>query len=93
MAVSENTRFSLNIINFIALVVFIIGGVWSTSYFVKDIESKVEANTKEIEEIKPEVEELSDKVHDQQIATAEIKTKLVNIEYGILEIKSILKDK
>ena len=100
MAVSENTRITLNVVNFIALIVFGIGFVWSGSRFLNKIEQDITSvetltviNKTTIDEMKPDIKDNAQDIQDIKISDAENKVRIINIEARVLEIITILKDK
>ena len=100
MVLSDKTHAKLTIGTFISLVIVIIGGTWGAAVYVGNLQYDIKNNTELIIYTKEDITDIEDgnKERDRdlkamQINQAKIDTKLLSIEVGIAEIKSILKNK
>ena len=99
MNITDSTHIKLTIGLFISLVCSLVVASWVVSREFSDIKYKIETNHLDVEEVSEmlavhsgDIEEVETEVDNINIKQAEINTKLANIEAGILEIKSILKE-
>lgn len=99
MVLSDKTHAKLTLGTFISLIVVIVGGAWAGAIAYANVKHGILNNTEliiynrdDIKDIEVENKDRDRTVQGMQINQAQIDTKLLNIEVGIAEIKSILKD-
>ena len=100
MVLSDKTHAKLTIGTFISLIIVIIGGTWGAAVYIGNLKYDIKNNKDlitysqdDIIDMQAENKERDRDMKNIQINQAKIDEKLLNIEVGILEIKSILKDK
>ena len=100
MVLSEKTHAKLTVGTFISLIIVIIGGTWGAAVYIGNLQFDIKNNTEliiytqeDVTDIKLDNKERDRDLKAMQINQAKIDTKLLNIEVGIAEIKSILKEK